>query len=74
MLAPSEMQATAFGMNSSATFCGNLVGPLIGGSVAAAYGIRCVFYVTMALMFANAITVSINRKALTPKVVESKSA
>jgi DHA1 family multidrug resistance protein-like MFS transporter len=73
-LAPSEMQATAFGMNSSATFCGNLVGPLIGGSVAAAYGIRCVFYVTMALMFANAITVSINRKALTPKVVESKSA
>lgn len=67
-LAPLEMQAIAFGMNSSATFAGNLVGPIIGGSVAAAYNIRSVFYVTMGLLFANALTVSMNRKALRPKV------
>jgi len=69
-LAPLEKQATAFGMNSSATFFGNLVGPLIGGSVAASYGIRSVFYVTMSLLVANAIVIAFNRKALSPRTEE----
>jgi DHA1 family multidrug resistance protein-like MFS transporter len=60
--APQELQATAFGFNSSATFLGNFVGPLIGSSVAAAYGIKYVFYVTMAILLANAVMVFFNRK------------
>ncbi len=68
-LAPEQMQATAFGFNTSALFLGNLVGPLIGGSVAAAYGIRMVFYVTMALLFANAISIAFNHTLAAPRLV-----
>lgn len=60
--APQELQATAFGFNSSSTFLGNFIGPLIGSSVAAAYGFRSVFYVTMAILLANAVMVFFNRK------------
>lgn len=60
-LAPERVQATAFGWNSSALFLGNLIGPLIGGGVAAAYGVRSVFYVTMFLLIANAVVVLFNR-------------
>lgn len=60
--APEELQATAFGYNSSSTFLGNLIGPLIGSSVAAAYGIKNVFYVTMAVLLMNAIMIFFNRK------------
>ncbi|GEO26636.1 MFS transporter [Alicyclobacillus acidoterrestris] len=61
-LAPVNIQATAFGWNSSSMFLGNLVGPLVGGSVAAAYGIRSVFYITLSLLLANAAVVALNRK------------
>jgi len=60
--APEELQATAFGFNSSATFMGNLIGPLIGSSVAAVYGIKNVFYVTMAVLLLNAVIIFFNRK------------
>lgn len=60
--APEEIQATAFGFNSSSTFLGNLIGPLIGSSVAAAYGIKHVFYVTMAVLLANAAMIFFNKK------------
>lgn len=60
--APEELQATAFGFNSSSTFLGNLIGPLIGSSVAAAYGIRYVFYVTMAVLLLNAMMIFFNKK------------
>lgn len=59
--APAELQATAFGINSSSTFLGNLIGPLIGSSVAAAYGIKDVFYVTMTVLLANAVMIFFNR-------------
>jgi DHA1 family multidrug resistance protein-like MFS transporter len=60
--APEELQATAFGFNSSSTFLGNLIGPLLGSSVAAAYDIRDVFYVTMAVLLLNAGMIYFNRK------------
>ena len=60
--APEELQATAFGFNSSSTFLGNLIGPLIGSSVAAAYGIKYVFYVTMIVLLANAAAIFFNKK------------
>lgn len=67
-LAPTEIQATAFGMNSASLFLGNFLGPLIGGTVAASTGIRSVFYVTMALLLINAVIVAFNRKLDTPGV------
>ncbi|PWI58286.1 MFS transporter [Sulfoacidibacillus thermotolerans] len=60
-MAPQTMQATAFGLNSSALFLGNLIGPLIGSSIAAAYSIRDVFYVTMAILVGNAVILIWNR-------------
>ncbi len=61
-LAPKNLQATAFGLNSSSVFLGNLIGPLIGSSVAAAFDIRSVFYVTMAVLLANAVMIFFNRR------------
>lgn len=60
--APKELQATAFGFNSSSTFLGNLIGPLIGSSVAASFGIKDVFFVTMAVLLLNAAIIFFNRK------------
>lgn len=60
-IAPIEIQATAFGYNSSSLFLGNLIGPLLGSSVAASYGIRSVFYVTMAILLLNAFSLLFNR-------------
>lgn len=61
-LAPQNLQATAFGMNSSSLFLGNLIGPLIGSSVAASYGIKSVFYVTMSILLINAVSLVFNRR------------
>lgn len=61
-LAPKDILATAFGYNSSALFLGNLVGPLLGSTVAAAYGIRWVFVVTMGVLLINAATLAFNRR------------
>lgn len=65
-LAPPEQLATAFGFNSSSLFLGNLIGPLIGGMVASSFGIRNVFYVTMAILLINATTIAFNRRLNTP--------
>lgn len=71
--APKELQATAFGINSASTFLGNLIGPLIGSSVAAAYGIRNVFYVTMVILIANAVMLYFNQKLDAPITVPQTS-
>lgn len=47
---PREIQGRIFGLTSSAIFLGNTVGPLLGGSIAAAFGMRSVFPVTGALL------------------------
>ncbi len=60
-LAPKDIQATAFGINSSSTFLGNLL-PLLGSTVAAAYGIRSVFYVTMFILLVNALIVGFSKR------------
>jgi MFS transporter, DHA1 family, multidrug resistance protein len=61
-LAPKNIQAKAFGFNSSAQFLGNFLGPLLGSSIAAAYDIHYVFYVTMAILFFNALLIAWNRR------------
>jgi MFS transporter, DHA1 family, multidrug resistance protein len=65
-LAPKSIQAKAFGFNSSAQFLGNFLGPLLGSTVAAAYDIRYVFYITMAILFLNALLIVWNRKLDVP--------
>ncbi len=50
---PRESRGTIYGMTASATFLGNSLGPLMGGGVAAGFGIRWVFVVTAALLAAN---------------------
>lgn len=60
-LAPPEIQATVFGFNSSSLFLGNFVGPLLGSQVAATWGIRSVFYVTMTILIINSIAIFLNK-------------
>ncbi|WNQ10990.1 MFS transporter [Paenibacillus aurantius] len=61
-LAPPDVQARAFGINSSAQFLGNLIGPLLGSTVSALYDMHYVFYITMSILFANALMLLFNRK------------
>jgi DHA1 family multidrug resistance protein-like MFS transporter len=42
-----------YGTTASAYFLGNALGPLTGGSVGAAFGLRWVFVVTATLLFAT---------------------
>lgn len=48
-----EARGTIYGMTASATFLGNSLGPLTGGTIAAGLGIRWVFVVTTVLLAAN---------------------
>ncbi|WP_290586354.1 MFS transporter [Alicyclobacillus sp.] len=65
-LAPEEMQAQAYGVNSSFQFLGGLLGPLLGSTVAAVWDIHDVFYVTMALLLLNAVYIFFNRRLQVP--------
>jgi DHA1 family multidrug resistance protein-like MFS transporter len=60
-LAPVHLQGTAYGFNTSSLFLGNLIGPLMGSHLAAAYGFTTVFYVTMAILLLNALFIFTNR-------------
>lgn len=66
-LAPEEMQAQAFGINSSFQFLGSLVGPILGSSVAAAWDIHDVFFVTMAILLLNAVYILWNKRLTDPE-------
>jgi MFS transporter, DHA1 family, multidrug resistance protein len=61
-LAPLEIQGRAYGFNSSSLFLGNFVGPLIGSNVAAIWGIKSVFYVTMTILLINSFIIFSNRE------------
>jgi DHA1 family multidrug resistance protein-like MFS transporter len=56
-LVPRAQRGTVYGISSSAMFLGNSLGPLSGGAVAAAFGLRWVFLVTGAVLLANLIWV-----------------
>ena len=59
-----ENRGTIYGMTASATFLGNSLGPLTGGSIAAGLGIRWVFVMTTILLAANLIWVWFTVKEL----------
>src|ERR1700676_5479480 len=50
-------RGAVYGMTSSAMFMGNSLGPLIGGAIAAGFGLRWVFLLTAAVMAANLVWV-----------------
>ena len=52
-----ENRGTVYGMTASASFLGNSLGPLMGGTIAAGLGIRYVFVLTTVLLTANLIWV-----------------
>ena len=56
-LVPRAQRGTVYGITASAMFLGNSMGPLTGGAVPAAFGLRWVFLVTAAVLLANLLWV-----------------
>lgn len=56
-ITPSEITGRIFGLNMSAGYLGVFGGAVLGGQVAAWFGIRDVFFITGALLLINAILV-----------------
>lgn len=56
-LTPDEFVGRVFGYNQSAQFIGSFGGALLGGGIAAWFGIQYVFYFTSALLLLNAVWV-----------------
>jgi MFS transporter, DHA1 family, multidrug resistance protein len=56
-LVPRADRGTVYGITASAMFLGNSLGPLTGGAVAAAFGLRWVFLVTALVLLANLVWV-----------------
>ncbi|VBB08970.1 tetracycline resistance protein teta/multidrug resistance protein mdtg [Lucifera butyrica] len=54
---PDEVAGRAFGYNQAAQFLGMFSGSVLGGQIAAAYGIHYVFFVTSTLLLLNALWV-----------------
>ena len=52
-LSDPAQRGAAYGLTSSASFLGNCLGPLLGGTVAATAGLRMVFPLTTALLLIN---------------------
>ncbi|MCY9657596.1 MFS transporter [Paenibacillus chondroitinus] len=70
-LAPTQIQGTAYGFNTSSLFLGNLIGPLLGSHFAAAYGFKSVFYITMGILLLCAMFVYLNRSLETLRQTNS---
>jgi MFS transporter, DHA1 family, multidrug resistance protein len=52
-LVPRAERGTVYGITASAMFLGNSLGPLSGGAIAAAFGLRWVFLMTGLVLLAN---------------------
>jgi MFS transporter, DHA1 family, multidrug resistance protein len=56
-ISPDEITGRLFGYNQAAQFLGAFGGSVLGGEVAARYGIHYVFFLTSALLLINAVWV-----------------
>jgi len=56
-ITPDSLTGKVFGFNMSAGYLGIFAGAVLGGQVAAYFGIRYVFFITSALLFINAVWV-----------------
>ncbi|MBT9281509.1 MAG: MFS transporter [Hydrogenibacillus schlegelii] len=70
--APAGMESRTYGLANSATFFGNMVGPIVGGAVSGLFGMRAVFVFSGAVLLADAalawreIVPAYRRKAASP--------
>ena len=53
--APLSMQGEVLGYNTSLRFLGNMIGPALGGLLAASYGMASIFFVTSSLLIMTGI-------------------
>lgn len=53
--APIAMQGEVLGYNTSLRFLGNVIGPVMGGFVAGAFGISSVFFITSGLLLVSGL-------------------
>lgn len=74
-ITPSSLTGRVFGLSISAGYLGIFGGSVLGGQMAAAFGIRSVFYITAALLLLNAVWVyhGVYRKLGGSQVVINKS-
>lgn len=56
-ITPDSLTGKVFGFNMSAGYLGIFAGAVLGGQVAAYFGIRYVFFITSVLLFINAVWV-----------------
>jgi len=56
-ITPDSLTGKVFGFNMAAGYLGIFAGAVLGGQVAAYFGIRYVFFITSALLFINAVWV-----------------
>jgi len=56
-ITPDSLTGKVFGFNMAAGYLGAFAGAVLGGQVAAYFGIRYVFFITSALLFINAVWV-----------------
>lgn len=71
-LVPDAIAGRVYGYNQSAQYLGNIAGPVMGGFVAAHWGIPVVFFVTATLLVANAAWVWVNARQ--PQAAEAEVA
>ena len=71
--APKGLESTAFGYSNSATFLGNMIGPISGGFLAGYIGLNGVFFVTATLLLLNGFWAqwAVNRKIKSLEAAES---
>lgn len=60
---PNAVSGRVYGFNQSSQYLGTIVGPIMGGQMAAYFGIKYVFFTTSVLMFLNAIWVYMSDNA-----------
>jgi MFS transporter, DHA1 family, multidrug resistance protein len=58
--APITMQGEVLGYNTSLTFLGNVIGPMMGGMIAGYFGMTTVFFITSSLLVLSGIFLSVS--------------
>ncbi|CAM3972720.1 multidrug efflux MFS transporter [Alicyclobacillus pomorum] len=72
--APTSIAGRVFGYNQSAQYLGNIGGAVLGGQMAAYFGIHYVFFSTSALMLLNALWVAqIGRMGARPHTMQPRT-
>ncbi len=66
---PNTVSGRVYGFNQSSQYLGTVIGPTLGGQIAAYWGIRYVFFATSILMFLNAVWVCLTKDTQSKKSV-----